>query len=273
MRAKSILLIVVLTVLAVGMRASAGYQGINMISEWYTLRKTYCWYGSEVMRFFDWNWLPQEWVFLNPDTGEFEIRWQEGGGGSFTTGIWQGEWTILDVGPTGPKSLLVEMLTESHGPLNDGFGSFLQTAPFHVSASGGGSDSYSAGAGARFRFTPWPDTSVFEFELYTALWMPEIHSLGFVFTDITSGDVLVDFRGIGPDTEIIGSDTWITRRTYSFQADPSHVYEMDLGTGGAFSGLVDVTWLQPHVVPAPGAILLGMLGTGLVGWLRRHRRL
>jgi|GEM_PF-4207860 hypothetical protein len=64
-------------------------------------------------------------------------------------------------------------------------------------------------------------------------------------------------------------------------------FNLSLGSGwtGTYLGYVDTVQIQlgdynkqynfesPAVVPAPGAILLGMMGTGLVGWLRRRRSL
>ena len=35
-------------------------------------------------------------------------------------------------------------------------------------------------------------------------------------------------------------------------------------------GEIYMATYTPDVVPAPGALLLGMLGTGVVGWLRRR---
>ena len=51
-------------------------------------------------------------------------------------------------------------------------------------------------------------------------------------------------------------------------SDWNSVYEVGGGDMGGYTPPPEV-----KVIPAPGAILLGSLGVGLVGWLRRRRAL
>lgn len=70
------------------------------------------------------------------------------------------------------------------------------------------------------------------------------------------------------DTDVFGG----LPNSVSFQQTMSNVYNAEVrisGTGNVDAGIDNFSL----IIPAPGALLLGGIGAGLVGWLRRKRTL
>jgi len=83
----------------------------------------------------------------------------------------------------------------------------------------------------------------------------------------------------GTNWTLIASDSWaehtdpaIHSDTYMLSGDPLRYVKYEVVGGTHWATIHEIEVFAP-VVPAPGAILLGTIGAGLVGWMRRRRTL
>lgn len=92
------------------------------------------------------------------------------------------------------------------------------------------------------------------------------------------------FQETGPGGTIITNlvpmfSTFLTSGSASFNFDvtvtPGEYIDYIVGPGPSFNGNYDRASIETTItlIPAPGAILLGGIGVGLVGWLKRRRTL
>jgi hypothetical protein len=97
-----------------------------------------------------------------------------------------------------------------------------------------------------------------------------VQSLNSPISGTGSTDRMVTFDVAGLDIYYWDGSGFATLKT---AGSDSYIIAFDPGTDGDYQDMLVLMEGARPVVPAPGAILLGSIGVGLVGWLRRRRAL
>jgi len=158
-----------------------------------------------------------------------------------------------------------------------------------------------------FSFPAWPDWTATEGAYFASLWSTDsagtdVSILSQIFTAnaglVLQFDYFFDFGDVAPyyDTAVgtltwstgsatlfehntgpgnyLGDDENIGWTTISYGLPATDIYTLEFRTedyDGTWESILGIDNVQ--VIPAPGAILLGSIGIGLVGLLRRRRTL